>query len=50
MNIEEAEKKILSKIRVGLRTDHKWTVRDIGFVIFALFVMLSTARAAFEIL
>src|ERR1700730_9190759 len=50
MNIEEARQKVLDKIRVGSRTDHKWTLRDIGFTIFGLFVILSTAFAAFEIL
>jgi hypothetical protein len=50
MNIEEARQKILSKIRIGPRTEHKWTVRDIGFVIFSLFVILSAAYTAFEIL
>jgi hypothetical protein len=50
MNIEQARQKILNKIRVGPRPDHKWTVRDIGVVVFSLFVILSTTFAAFEIL
>jgi hypothetical protein len=50
MNIEEARQKILNKIRVGVRTDDKWTGRDIGFAIFGLFVILSAAYTAFEIL
>jgi hypothetical protein len=50
MDIEEARQKIRSRIRIGSRPDHKWTVRDIGFAIFGLFVILSTFFAAFEIL
>jgi hypothetical protein len=51
MDIEEARQKILSKIRVGgSLSDRKWTLRDIGFAVFGLFVVLSTTFAAFEIL
>jgi hypothetical protein len=50
MTIEEARRKILNIIRIGPRPDHKWTVRDIGVVIFSLFVILSTFFAALEIL
>jgi hypothetical protein len=50
MNIEEVREKILNKIGIGSRRDDKWTVRDVGFVIFGLFVILSTTYAAFEIL
>jgi hypothetical protein len=51
MDIEEARQKILSRIRVGASfSDQKWTLRDIAFVIFGLFVIMSTTYMAFEIL
>ena len=50
MNIEEKTQKILRIIIIESRPDQKWTVRDIGFAIFGLFVILSTFFAAFEIL
>jgi hypothetical protein len=51
MDIEEAREKILSRIRVSQSfSDHKRTVRYIGFVIFALFVIMNTTYTAFEML
>ncbi len=51
MNIEEARQKIRSRIRVGESfSDHKWTLKDIAFVIFGFFIIVSTTYMAFEIL